>query len=286
MQQQTNNLVSSNALYSKIILLVFVLMCAVKRSNSFDYFKEKPSFMKSCKLSQPDLTKCSTEAIQKIVKEIMKGVPEFRDVIGSLDPLVLNDIAFKQDGAEAVNILIGLSTLIIKDMSRVQVVESRVHRNDLSFLLKLHMPELRLTGHYKLDGRILLLSLKTEGEMAIDLEDVNITTLIKTDLFGRDGYTFYNVTKVQNDINIGKLKAKFDNLFGGRNKDLERSILTSINENWREFFEVLRPSTTNVMNQITFDLLHKICLRIPAKYFLEDIPTPKQFHENISPNTL
>ncbi|KAI9584814.1 hypothetical protein GQX74_006709 [Glossina fuscipes] len=189
MQQQTNNLVSSNALYSKIILLVFVLMCAVKRSNSFDYFKEKPSFMKSCKLSQPDLTKCSTEAIQKIVKEIMK-------------------------------------------------------------------------------------------------EDVNITTLIKTDLFGRDGYTFYNVTKVQNDINIGKLKAKFDNLFGGRNKDLERSILTSINENWREFFEVLRPSTTNVTNQITFDLLHKICLRIPAKYFLEDIPTPKQFHENISSNTL
>uniref|UniRef100_A0A1B0G190 Hemolymph juvenile hormone binding protein n=1 Tax=Glossina morsitans morsitans TaxID=37546 RepID=A0A1B0G190_GLOMM len=237
------------------------------------------SFMKSCKLSQPDLTKCSTEAIQKMIKEVIKGVPEFRDVIGSLDPLVLKDIAFKQDGAEAVNILIGLSTLIVKDLSKVQVLENRVQRNDFSFLLKLRMPELRLSGHYKLDGRILLLSLKTE-------EDVNITTLIKTDLFARDGYTFYNVTKVQNDINIGKLQAQFDNLFGGRNKELERSILTTINENWREFFEVLRPSTTNVVDQITFDLLHKICLLIPAKYFLEDIPTPKQLRGNISPNTL
>lgn len=91
---------------------------------------------------------------------------------------------------------------------------------------------------------------------------------------------------MQNDINIGKLQAQFDNLFGGRNKELERSILTTINENWREFFEVLRPSTTNVVDQITFDLLHKICLLIPAKYFLEDIPTPKQLHGNISPNTL
>uniref|UniRef100_A0A1A9ZSQ7 Uncharacterized protein n=1 Tax=Glossina pallidipes TaxID=7398 RepID=A0A1A9ZSQ7_GLOPL len=279
MQQQIYHLVSSNALYSKIIVLFFVLMCVVKRSNSFDYFKEKPSFIKSCKLSQPDLTKCSTEALQKMIKEVIKGVPEFRDVIGSLDPLVLKDIAFKQDGAEAVNILIGLSTLIVKDLSKVQVLENRVQRNDFSFLLKMRMPELRLTGHYKLDGRILLLSLKTE-------EDVHITTLIKTDLFARDGYTFYNVTKVQNDINIGKLQAQFDNLFGGRNKELEQSILTTINENWREFFEVLRPSTTTVVDQITFDLLHKICLLIPAKYFLEDIPTPKQSHENISPNTL
>uniref|UniRef100_A0A1A9W9I5 Uncharacterized protein n=1 Tax=Glossina brevipalpis TaxID=37001 RepID=A0A1A9W9I5_9MUSC len=276
MQLKIYNLTFSKLQHFKIFLLSFGLISVVKTSNSFDYFKEKPSFLQACSLSQEDLTKCSTAAVQKLLNEVIKGVPEFKDVIGSLDPFVLNDLTFKQDNTEAANIQIGFSTLVIRDLSKLQVIESRVNRNDFSFLMKLHLPQLRLTGQYKLDGRILLLSLKARGEMSMELEDVNITALIKTHLFTRDDQTFYNVTEVKTDTNIGNLKTNFNNLFDGRSKDLEQSILITINENWREFFEVLRSNINEIIDQITFDLLHKICLFIPAKYFLDDIPTPEK----------
>lgn len=100
----------------------------------------------------------------------------------------------------------------------------------------------------------------------------------KNRLISKDGFTFYNITGLSTEIEIGNLKTRFDNLFGGNNEEVARTTNESFNQNWREFFESLRPLIQETVEQILFNILHKIFLIYPANFFIEDIPTPEKLY--------
>lgn len=100
----------------------------------------------------------------------------------------------------------------------------------------------------------------------------------KTKLIEKGGFTFYNVTSVKVDLDISKLRTQFDDLFGGNNKEVERSTNESFNKNWKEFFEALRPLINETVERVLFDLLHPVFLMIPANFMIEDIPTPEKLY--------
>lgn len=102
----------------------------------------------------------------------------------------------------------------------------------------------------------------------------------KTKLIEKDGFTFYNITDLRAEIEIGNLRTQFDDLFGGNNKEIEKSTNESFNKNWQEFFEALRPLINETVERILYDLLHDVFLAMPASFFVEDIPTPAQFYNN------
>lgn len=107
---------------------------------------------------------------------------------------------------------------------------------------------------------------------------MDITMRTKTILFEKGDFTFYNVTEVRAELDIKKLTTQFDNLFGGNNKEIERSTNESFNKNWREFFEALRPLVTETVERIMYNIMHKIFLIYPANFFVGDIPTSKQLY--------
>uniref|UniRef100_A0A1A9W9I8 Circadian clock-controlled protein n=1 Tax=Glossina brevipalpis TaxID=37001 RepID=A0A1A9W9I8_9MUSC len=271
---------SSKSIGHCILTLFVIVLSGANYSNAFDYFREKPSYIKSCKIYEPEFTKCSTESIQLLMNEISKGIPELKGVVKSLDPFILDDIDFKQSNTEAANLEANLKKLTATGLSKLQIKESRVSKKDFSWLTKILIPKLRLEGQYKLNGRVLVLSLQGEGHMFIELEDLTVLMRTKTKLIEKDDLTFYNITELRAEIEIGNLRTQFDDLFGGTNKEIEKSTNESFNKNWREFFEALRPLITETVERILFDLLSNVFLALPAKYLVEDIPTPAQLYNN------
>uniref|UniRef100_A0A1I8PC62 Hemolymph juvenile hormone binding protein n=1 Tax=Stomoxys calcitrans TaxID=35570 RepID=A0A1I8PC62_STOCA len=262
-----------------IALGIIYCLCSVQSSVGFEYFKEKPSYLETCKIYEPEFTKCSTRSVQAFLTEIFnERVPEVNAVLGKLEPLKLDRLNFKQDNNEAATIRATLTDLMVSGLSKIQVTESRVSKKDFGWLTKLFLPNFKLEGQYKMDGRILLLPLNGEGHMIIDIDSMNITMRTKTRLIEKGGFTFYNVTEIKVDVDAKKMFTRFDNLFGGSNKEIEDSTNESFNKNWRDFFEALRPLITDTVNKVMFKLISKVFLLYPANFFVSDIPAPEKFY--------
>ncbi|XP_061397269.1 uncharacterized protein LOC133332915 [Musca vetustissima] len=237
------------------------------------------SYIKSCKIYEPEFTKCSTESIQRFLKEVFTAkVPEVVAEVGKLDPLHLDEIHFKQDNNDAASLRAHLTNLEVSGLSNIQVTESRVSKKDFSWLTKLFFPKFKIEGHYKMDGRVLLLPLKGEGQMVIEIDAMNVTMRTKTRLIEKGDFTFYNVTDIKLDLDAQKMTSYFDNLFGGNNEEINRSTNESFNKNWRDFFEALRPLITDTVDKIMFNLIPKLFHMYPANFFVEDIPTPQKLY--------
>lgn len=100
----------------------------------------------------------------------------------------------------------------------------------------------------------------------------------KTRLIEKGDFTFYNITDIKLEVDAKKMTTQFDNLFGGNNKEIERSTNESFNKNWRDFFEALRPLITDTVNKIMSDLLPPLFLMYPANFFVGDVPTSQKLY--------
>lgn len=68
---------------------------------------------------------------------------------------------------------------------------------------------------------------------------------------------------------IKQFRIKLENLFGG-NKDLEDTAHTLFNENWRDFYEVLRPAVEQTVSGVLLDRFKKTFNFVPATYLIKD----------------
>lgn len=100
----------------------------------------------------------------------------------------------------------------------------------------------------------------------------------KTRLYEKGGFTFYNVTTVRVDLDLTGVKTGFENIFNGNSKEVEQSTNEFFNENWRDFFEALRPLITETVERILLKLLRVTFHFIPANFLVEDIPTSEQLY--------
>lgn len=100
----------------------------------------------------------------------------------------------------------------------------------------------------------------------------------KTRLYEKGGYTFFNVTEVHVKLQVGRLRANMENLFNGRNKDVEQRTNQFFNDNWQDFYETMRPLIVETLERTLLDLLKKMFHLMPANFFVEDIPNSLQLY--------
>lgn len=82
--------------------------------------------------------------------------------------------------------------------------------------------------------------------------------------------TFADVQKVKVSFKqIGNFKIKLNNLFGG-NTELESTAHTLFNENWRQFYEILRPAAEQAIEAVMLDRAKKTFDYVPATYLIQD----------------
>ncbi|KAH8363477.1 hypothetical protein KR084_010800 [Drosophila pseudotakahashii] len=259
---------------------LMAILCLNEMSlvSAVAYYTEKPAFLPSCRIYEPGFTKCSTNSIQKLLDQLNIGIPEVQERFGPFDPMRVRDIVFKQDNNEVATIRANLTELVVKGFANTKVKESRVSKKDFGWQTKIFLPKMRLDGKYEMAGRILLIPLSGSGKIFIEIDDLDILLLTKTRLYEKGGFTFDNVTAVRAQLNLTKVRTYLDNLFNGRSKEVERSTNEFFNENWRDFYEALKPLIVETVENILFDVMSTVFHLIPANFFVEDIPTPQQLY--------
>lgn len=266
--------------WSGLLAILCLNEIAMDRSlvSAVAYYSEKPAFLPSCRIYEPGFTKCSTNSIQKLLDQLNIGIPEVLERFGPFDPMRVRDIVFKQDNNEVATIRANLTNLVVKGFANTKVKESRVSKKDFSWQTKIYLPKMRLDGRYEMAGRILLIPLSGSGKIFIEIDDLDILLLTKIRLYEKGGFTFDNVTAVQVQLNLSKVRTYLDNLFNGRSKEVERSTNEFFNENWRDFYEALKPLIVETVENILYDVMSTVFHLIPANFFVEDIPTPQQLY--------
>ncbi|KAH8313471.1 hypothetical protein KR067_006568 [Drosophila pandora] len=260
---------------------IIVILClnGVALVSAVAFYTKKPDFLPSCRIYEPGFTKCSTNSIQKLLDQLNIGIPEVVERFGPFDPMKVRDIVFKQDNNEVATIRANLTELVVKGFSKTKVKESRVSKKDFGWQTKLFLPKMRLDGIYDMAGRILLIPLSGSGKIFIEIDDMDILLLTKTRLYEKGGFTFDNVTSVRvQQLKLTKVRTYLDNLFNGRSKEVERSTNQFFNDNWRDFYEALKPLIIETVENILYDVMSTVFHLIPANFFVEDIPTPQQLY--------
>ncbi|XP_039493774.1 protein takeout [Drosophila santomea] len=278
----------SSTRYGRTLLGIWSVLMAILCLNEITmdrslvsavaYYSEKPAFLPSCRIYEPGFTKCSTNTIQKLLDQLNIGIPEVLERFGPFDPMRVRDIVFKQDNNEVATIRANLTELVVKGFANTKVKESRVSKKDFGWQTKIFLPKMRLDGKYEMAGRILLIPLSGSGKIFIEIDDLDILLLSKIRLYEKGGFTFDNVTSVRVQLNLTKVRTYLDNLFNGRSKEVERSTNQFFNENWRDFYEALKPLIVETVENILYDVMSTVFHLIPANFFIEDIPTPEQLY--------
>lgn len=268
-----------SSLYQIAFICGLIVVNCVNEVTSVEFYAEKPAFLPSCKIYEPGFTKCSTNTVQKLIDQLIIGIPEVVEEFGPFDPMRVHDIYFKQDNSDVATIRANLSDILVKGFSKTVIKESRVSKKDFSWITKIFLPKMRLDANYKMEGRILLIPLKGSGKMYIEIDNLDIILYTKTQLYEKAGFTFDNVTAVRVDLNMTRVRTNFENIFNGQSKEVERSTNEFFNENWRDFYEALKPIIIETVETILYDIMHKVFELIPANFFVEDIPTSEQLYE-------
>ncbi|EDW24003.1 GL23901 [Drosophila persimilis] len=255
-----------------LLVCAGMLMTLLDGIEGVEFYTEKPAYLESCRIYEPEFTNCSTRSIQKFMNQVIKGIPEIYESFGPIDPMKQDQLVFKQDNSDIATISANLTEMLIHGFGKMVIKESKVSKKDFSWLTKIYLPTMRLDCKYKMIGRILLVPLRGGGNMSMEIDDLNILMSTKTHLYERGGYTFYNVTSVRVSLKVGKVKTNMENLFNGRSKEVERGTNQFFNDNWRDLFEALRPLVAETVERTLLKLLQKVFNLIPANFFVEDIP--------------
>ncbi|EDV53463.1 uncharacterized protein LOC6554908 [Drosophila erecta] len=256
-----------------LIGLLMLLHAGFQGNQCVAFYTEKPSYIESCKIYEPEFTKCSTRSIQGFMNQLVKGVPEIEASFGPIDPMRQEQLVFKQANSDVATLSANLTDMLISGFGKMVIKESKVSKKDFSWLTKIYLPQMRMDGHYKMLGRILLVPLQGNGKIVMEIDDLDILMSAKTRLYEKGGYTFYNVTSVNVQLEVGKVRTRMDNLFNGHSKEVEESTNQFFNDNWKNVFEALCPLVRETVERTLLDLLHKTFVLFPASFFVEDIPT-------------
>ncbi|KAH8383771.1 hypothetical protein KR009_010411 [Drosophila setifemur] len=249
-----------------------LIQAGLRGVQCVDFYAEKPEYLESCRINEPEFTKCSTRSIQAFMNQVIKGIPEIEKSFGSIDPMKQDQLVFKQDDSDVATLAANLTELLISGFAEMVIKESNVSKKDFSWLTKIYLPKMRMEGMYKMIGRILLVPLRGSGKILMEIDDLDMELSTKTRLIERGGFTFYNVTSVKVEMEVGKVRANMENLFNGQNKMVEDGTNKFFNDNWRDFFDAMRPLVVETVERTMLDLLQKVFHLFPASFFVEDIP--------------
>ncbi|EDV92787.1 protein takeout [Drosophila grimshawi] len=260
------------------LLAILIFNSLAFNVTAAEYYTVKPTFLPSCRIYEPGFINCSTHSIQKLIDQLNIGIPEIVERFGSLDPMHIKDIVYKQDNNEVATLSSNLTNVMVKGFSQIIIKESRVSKKDFNWQTKIYIPKMSLDAKYKMAGRVLLLPLNGSGKMLIVIDDLDVLLRTKVQLYEKGNFTFYNVTAVTAQLNMSRVHTNLDNLFNGRSKEVERSTNQFFNDNWRDFYEALKPLIVETVETIFLEIMSTVFHLIPANFFVEDIPTPQQLY--------
>ncbi|KAK4877883.1 hypothetical protein RN001_010389 [Aquatica leii] len=195
-----------------------------------------PSDIKVCKHSDPNLNECFKDAIPSLSidagSESMKVVQNYKNMkIYDLTNSVINSAKLEHDG------------------------------DNIYAEFQVTIPLVRGESDYTVDGKILMLPIKGEGQCTMVFKDSKATLKMNGTKFNKNGKSYLNVSEFKVNFEPKVAEFNFDNLFNG-DKKLGDAMNTLINENWRGLFEEVKEGYEETFGQLFKQTTNSIFTKI------------------------
>jgi len=188
------------------------------------------------------------------------GIPEINVPI--LDPM----------SVDAMNLIQGqftstFSQIQVRGLSKMITKSVTANADDMTMKVRLSFPELRITGQYKLSGKIFLLPVEGSGTFWNVLNDVSVESNSKLIMKGSAPNQILQVSDQNLNLAVGKMRMRLNNLFNG-DPILGETINAFLNENSQEVFNEVKPEISKQVGQLVVKVMNDALGALPAEKFL------------------
>ncbi|PSN55186.1 hypothetical protein C0J52_00609 [Blattella germanica] len=205
---------------------------------------ELPSYIKPCPRNDPNLDECIFKNGQEAVPFIIKGDPEYGLFV--MDPWHPKDLRIKELGLS----LVGFNMSIVGYKGgHLDSVKTDPSKNKVT--IKYRVPEILFTGKYDMNGRLVAIPVRGNGDFVVNMYDtvIKYTTEFKVVRKG-DGEEYAVPQSYEFLYAPGDMKMNLTNLFGG-NKLIGDVMNKFMNDNWRAVMEEAgKPSSRAVGQEV------------------------------------
>ncbi|XP_055679537.1 protein takeout-like [Lutzomyia longipalpis] len=236
-------------------LLLLSVLIFVKSSLAAKF----PDDIPKCKAA--DL-KCLPEVITNVIKMVPNGHRGLHLI--PIDPLHINEIKITQERESPVNINLVLSNTDIIGLRNVVVTRVKGFEKDptnVVFEAEAKLKQIALLGHYKIDGRVLILPIQGNGKSNLTLDNLTFKLKFKTTQTYKNSKVYIQTKDFLFNFDTTRLYISFENLFNG-DKALSDNMNRFLNENWKDILDELKPAITDAFSQIFNSIINTIFSKI------------------------
>lgn len=120
-----------------------------------------------------------------------------------------------------------------------------------------------------MEGKILMLPISGNGLAHGNFTDIDVIATVQGEHYRsqKTGETYYRVTDLYVDFNVGQANIYLDNLFNG-DSTLSNAINLFLNNNWDVVKAEIKPALENTVSEIFKTFLNKIYSKYPIDTLL------------------
>ncbi|KAJ8716877.1 hypothetical protein PYW07_003504 [Mythimna separata] len=190
-----------------------------------------PSFITPCSRSDPQLNACIEKVITAAGSKFTEGIPELG--IKPLDPVELGTVFVDNPALKLT-----FTDTVVTGLKGFRVNSYKINPDKGKATLDF-TANVTLKAHYDMDGQVLILPIRGNGQSRIKITNLNI--VVKYDFVEKDGH--WVVPSYKDHYKMDRAQFKFTNLFNG-NKELAQTTERSSRSAWiksRSCSQLYRP---------------------------------------------
>ncbi|XP_014245421.1 protein takeout-like [Cimex lectularius] len=215
-----------------------------------------PEYLHICHRNQPDLAGCIKQSVEDLRPNLIQGIPELG--VPPIEPLIIEEpISTKGSGL----------TVTTKDLKahgggNFTILSMAIDIPSYIYKFTIAFDHLKILGNYVVDGKILMIPIKGDGDMICDVYNVEAFVTMHGEQITKDGVNQLHFKAMDVDVNVANGKIVLSNLFGGE-KLLGDTINAAINLNFQYFLKELKPIISESLSLFILRSANKICDGLP-----------------------
>ncbi|XP_075975338.1 protein takeout-like isoform X2 [Anticarsia gemmatalis] len=228
------------------VVCLFVLSCF-----GCAYAGGLPPFFTPCSKSDPHLSECVQNVISIGGAKFTEGIPALG--IAPLDPVQLGTVFVDNPALKLT-----FTDTVVTGLKGFRVNTYKINLEKGKATLDF-TANVTLKAHYDMDGQVLILPIKGNGQAKIKITNLNI--VVKYDFEEVNGH--WIVTGYKDHYKMDRAQFKFNNLFNG-NKELAQTTERFTNENWEIIMNEIAPPAIKQIIRKCVDVVNSFFGAIPV----------------------
>ncbi|PSN50410.1 hypothetical protein C0J52_08564 [Blattella germanica] len=233
------------------LLVIFLLVNVSRAANTLPL----PSYITACRRNDPNINQCALQAAKDTLPRLANGERSYG--LRPLDPLEVSEIKI----SERNGLNLGLKNAKIHGLTKGIIEKVNVDLKKQKIHVEVKIPHLKVEGKYSINGRLLLLPIKGEGDISINMYDVITKGDLLFTLENRNGKEYMKVTETALHYEPTNENFLLTNLFNG-DKALGERMNEVLNDNWREVHKELSPTVRTILQRFFSNIISSLADKV------------------------